>query len=228
MTKFHFKKDLSSPATIAALRRWEGRGSRSVLISIALTLGLAGCATPSGVAVPAITEPAISAAYLPLSGRIHLGLDKAAGAAMVIAPGVAVTNAHNSNLLDDKLVIGKAGQSDLLFFRTPGTQPPATAIPTVGEAVNAYGQDLDGKLRLAHGVVSQIVMVPGFDSSPYFIFAGDAGPGFSGGPVVDPAGKLIGITFGYKDQGKKRLIYAYDMARVRAEFSRLQNTPPRR
>ena len=39
--------------------------------------------------------------------------------------------------------------------------------------------------------------------SAYFIFAGNAGPGFSGGPVVDGAGRLIGITFGYKDEGAK-------------------------
>ena len=62
-------------------------------------------------------------------------------------------------------------------------------------------------------------MTPGYDASPYFIFTGDAAPGFSGGPVVDSDGRLIGITFGYKDEGKNRLIYAYDMARVRAEFS---------
>ena len=40
------------------------------------------------------------------------------------------------------------------------------------------------------------------------------------------AGKLIGITFGYKDQGGKRLIYAYDMARVRAELAKANDPPP--
>ena len=33
---------------------------------------------------------------------------------------------------------------------------------------------------------------------------------------------LVGITFGYKDSGGVRLIYAYDMGRVRAELSSLQ------
>jgi S1-C subfamily serine protease len=77
-------------------------------------------------------------------------------------------------------------------------------------------------------VVSQIAMTAGYDASPYFIFTGNAGPGFSGGPVVDGAGKLIGIVFGYKDQGGKRLIYAYDMARVLAELSRVENAPQRK
>ena len=56
----------------------------------------------------------------------------------------------------------------------------------------------------------------------YFTFAGDAGPGFSGGPVLDPAGRLIGIVFGYKNEGQNRLIYAYPVSRVRAELSALR------
>ena len=190
-----------------------------------LALGLAACATPSGVATRAISQPAIAAAYLPLSGRVHLGLDPAAAAAMMVKPGIAVTNAHNANLLDSKRVIAVATQSDLLFFHANGGPPPATAAPIMGEAVTAYGQDLSGKLRLAHGVVRQIVMVPGYSTSPYFIFVGNAGPGFSGGPVIDPDGKLVGITFGYKDQGSERLIYAYDLARVLTELSLVENEP---
>jgi S1-C subfamily serine protease len=177
------------------------------------------------VATRAIAQPGIAAAYLPLSGHVHLGLDPAAGAAMMIQPGIAVTNAHNANLVDSKRVIGVGTQSDLLFFHADGGSPPATAAPVVGEAVTAYGQDLDHKLRLAHGVVRQIVMVPGYSTSPYFIFAGNAGPGFSGGPVIDPDGKLIGITFGYKDQGSERLIYAYDVTRVLTELSLVEKEP---
>jgi S1-C subfamily serine protease len=196
-----------------------------VFLPFCFALGLAGCAAASGVPAVQIPEADIAAAYLPLSARIHLGLDRAAGAAVVIRPGIAVTNAHNANLLDPKSVIGAASQSDLLFFRVVRGVPPATAAPVAGEAVTAFGQDLDKKLRVAHGVVRQIVMTQGYDASPYFIFSGNAGPGFSGGPVVDEAGKLIGITFGYKDQGNQRLIYAYDMARVSAELSRLEKTP---
>jgi hypothetical protein len=198
---------------------------RSRLAVPFLVLGLAGCATPSGVATPAIAQPGIAAAYLPLSGHVHLGLDRAAGAAMMVRPGIAVTNAHNANLLDPKSVIGTATQSDLMFFHAKGGPPPATAAPVVGEVVTAYGQDTGGKLRLAHGVIRQIVMVQGYSTSPYFIFSGNAGPGFSGGPVIDPDGKLVGITFGYKDQGSERLIYAYDLTRVLTELSLVEKEP---
>lgn len=196
-------------------------------MALFMALALSGCATGYGTVAPSIAQPGIAAAYLPLSARVHLGIDKAAGAAMVIRPGIAVTNAHNDNLLDSRLVIGKAAQSDLMFFRADGGPPPAIAAPVVGEAVTAYGQDTEGKLRLARGAVRQIVKVPGYDASPYFIFAADAGPGYSGGPVIDAAGRLIGITFGYKDQGSERLMYAYDMTRVLAELSRLEKGGPR-
>lgn len=168
-----------------------------------------------------ITQPDIAAAYLPLHGRVHLGIDTADGAAVVIAPHVAVTNAHNANLLDPKSVTGVRQDYDLLFFRTARIAQPETAPVAVGENVTAYGQGADAELRIAHGVVRAITSCAGCTAPAYFTFAGNAGPGFSGGPVLDAAGRLIGITFGYKDEGPERLIYAYDMSRIRAEYSAL-------
>jgi len=173
----------------------------------------------SGLPAVAIAEPDIAAAYLPLHARVHLGIDTADGAAMVMAPGVAVTNEHNANLVDPKLVLGYGTQSDLMFFRTPRQASPPTAVPVVGQGVTAYGQGEGGQLRIAHGVICNIAQVPGYADSPYFIFAGNAGPGFSGGPVLDNSGRLIGITFAYLDRSKhNRLIFAYDMKRVAVEF----------
>ena len=142
---------------------------------------------------------------------------------MAIAPGIAVTNAHNANLLDPKSVIGIRQDYDLMFFRTAKLVAPLTAAPISGEAVTAYGQGGKGTLRVAHGTVHDIERCSGCPASNWFTFAGNAGPGFSGGPVLDGSGRLIGITFGYKDVGRQRLIYAYDMERVRTEFSALQH-----
>lgn len=187
------------------------------LISLALT----ACAMPSGQPVARIAEPGIAAAYISLLGTSALGLSKDAGAATILSPGIAVTNAHNANLVDPRQVIGQVRDYDLLYFRTSRSAAPATAEPVIGSNVTAYGADTKGGLRLAHGVVRAIVPCAGCSQAAYFTFAGNAGPGFSGGPVVDEQARLIGITFGYKDEGRERLIYAYDMARVRAEFSAL-------
>ena len=179
---------------------------------------LAGCAHSSGAPAAGIVQPDIAAAYLPLYGRVHLGLDSVIGAAVVIAPGIAVTNDHNDNMVDPKKVLGYGSLSDLMFFRTTRTAAPQTGAPVMGEAVTAYGQGAKRELRVAHGAICNIAGQAGGDS-PYFIFAGNAGPGFSGGPVLDGAGRLVGITFGYVDQPEnRRLIFAYDMKRVMAEF----------
>src|ERR1700691_254388 len=69
-------------------------------------LSVSGCMASSGMPATAIAQPEIAAAYMPLHGRVHLGIDAADGAAVVIAPGIAVTNAHNANLLDARSVIG--------------------------------------------------------------------------------------------------------------------------
>ena len=198
---------------------------RSSLAALPLLLIVTACAASSGAPATAIAQPGIAAAYLPLHARTHLGLDSADGAAVVIAPGIAVTNAHNANLLDSRDIIGSVRDYDLLYFRTSRAAAPATAAPVVGEAVIAYGQGGEKQLRVAHGVVRQIKTCDGCTAPNWFIFsndrreADDAGPGFSGGPVLDASGRLVGITFGYKDSGGERLIYAYDMARVRAELS---------
>lgn len=194
---------------------------RSSLTAGILAVALAGCATSSGVPAARIAEPEIAAAYLPLHGRVNLGIDTADGAAMVIAPGIAVTNAHNRRFVGGPIV-GEATQSDLLFFRVVRSANPVTAMPVVGAPVTAYGQGADSELRVARGSVREIVTAPGYDIARWFTFEANAGPGFSGGPVVDAQGRLIGITFAYKDEGGKRLMYAYDMARVRAELQAVQ------
>ena len=204
---------------------------RALLFALGLVpvLAFSGCTTFESWGQPAkgFVTPAIARAYLPLEGAAYWVLE-GRGAGMVIAPGVAVTNAHNSNLVDSKDVIGASSDYDLLFFHTHRQIPPPQALPWVGEKVIAYGEGMDGALRMAKGVVRWtdapvVARCSGCGVQHAFAFEADAGPGFSGGPVVDArSGLMIGIVFGFRDhapQTQGRLMYAYDMRLVMAELS---------
>jgi len=196
----------------------------------ALALALSGCATSAGEATDRFIDPAIGAAYVPLSGSAYLIME-GHGAAVVIAPNVAVTNAHNDNLVARKTIVGRSTDYDLLYFRSDKTAAPAIAPPYLHEKVVAYGQGVDGSLRQAQGVVQWldaevVARCPKCPVQHAFIFEANAGPGFSGGPVVDAkTGKLVGIVFGFRDEdegGIEKLMYAYDMNRVMAEWNNIR------
>ena len=73
---------------------------RSSFVIIPVLLALAGCAgASSGAPAVAVAQPNIAASYMALHGSTHLGLDSTDGAAVVIAPGIAATNAHNANMV---------------------------------------------------------------------------------------------------------------------------------
>ena len=178
--------------------------------AILLSLALAGCASSSGDRASGFLTPQIASAYIPLDGRAYV-LMEARGAAFVIAPGIAVTNAHNAGITGAEL-IGTSRNYDLLFFRVASSVSVPAAEPRAGELVFAYGLGAHGELRLARGIVRDI-------NAPVearcgtclvqsaFTFEGNAGPGFSGGPVVDAnTGNLVGITFGYLDPSGQRLM----------------------
>jgi S1-C subfamily serine protease len=203
------------------------------LCVVLLALVLAGCEGPAGEPAAGFATRDIASAYLPLAGSFYL-IFKADGAAMSLGEGIAVTNAHNANLIDSKSIIGTSTDYDLLFFHSDKAAAKVPRRPPVmGERVIAYGQGRDGGLRQALGVVTSLdapvkARCARCKIQSAFTFEGDAGPGFSGGPVIDAAdGHLVGIVFGYVDEAKdKRLIYAYPMARVLAELDRIEGKLP--
>jgi hypothetical protein len=185
-------------------RMWRG----SVFL---FALLLAACAS-YGEPADIIAYPSVAAAYIPLE-QSNLFTERA-GAAVVIAPGIAVTNAHNSNLIDAKSVIAALSDYDLLYFHTSKTAVAPVAAPYDGERVVAYGQGDAKQLRKASGIVKRFWPVA-------FGYLADAGPGFSGGPVVDEkTGALVGITYGYLDDtdASGRLMTAYTTAFVLSEM----------
>jgi V8-like Glu-specific endopeptidase len=175
-------------------------------------LALGGCVS-YGEPAAGFSNAAVGAAYVPLAATDLL--TERYGAAVVIAPGIAVTNAHNANLVDPKSVIASLSDYDLLYFRTSQSAAVATAAPYDGERVIAYGQGAGNELRMARGVVKHFWPAA-------FGYLSDAGPGFSGGPVVDAStGALVGITYGFFDDEDPagRLMVAYDSAFVLKELA---------
>ena len=205
----------------------------AVLASL-LPLVLCGCITDSSSGFPAegFVTPAIAHAYLPLQGQAYLVLE-GYGVGTVIAPGIAATNDHNSNLVHANQVIGHSSQYDLLFFRTEHGMVPPRGEPYIGEHVIAYGQGIHGELRMAKGRVrwTDAPVLPRCEDCVIqraFAFEAEGGPGFSGGPVVDmKTGQLVGIVFGYRNgidghSPDQRLMYAYDMKRVFEELGAIR------
>ncbi len=149
---------------------------------------------------------------------------------MVVAPHIAVTNAHNANLVPEDTILAQSQDYDLLFFRTDKSFVPPTAMAEIGQMVIAYGQGAGGELREAKGSIralneSVVSRCEECREQSAIVFGANAGPGFSGGPVIDAAsGTVLAIVFGYRDDpsGKSsRLMFAYDMVLVMAEMGRL-------
>ncbi len=176
----------------------------------------------AGQAADDFISPRIAAAYVPLHAFSLPGMRR--GAATIIGAGVAVTNAHNANLVDEADIIGRAPSGeDLMFIRVHevivgGPGPLPMADPDVGQDVILYGQGAGGSLRMAQGPVLSL-------REARFTITANAGPGFSGGPVVDSKdGHLVGITFAYYDAPNKRgprEMLAYRISWVMDEYRTL-------
>ena len=204
-----------------------GKSARYRLAGLLLMLPLMGCS--AGVASPGFIETRLMDAYVPLSMRSWL-LSGRWAAGVAVAPNIAVTNAHNENLIPPQMVLARSRDYDLLFFRADHAAPAPMGKPQVGEYVIAYGQGSIDDLREAKGEISGLdeyvaPRCPDCRAQRAITFDAEAGGGFSGGPVVDAkSGAVLGITFGYLD-GKAssggRRMYAYDIDLVLGEMRRL-------
>jgi S1-C subfamily serine protease len=189
---------------------------------------LSGCVVRSGAPIDGALAPDVAYAYIPLK-RTSMIFPEADAGGVVLGNGIAVSVAHAEKLIDPALLIGIVRDYDLLFFRTDRDKTMlATEEPQLGEKVVAYAHYEDKAYR-AEGTVKALnaAVLPNCEGcivQSAFTFEGNAGPGYSGGPVLDAAsGKLVGIVFGYLDQpAGGRLIYAYPMSRVFAELKKLQ------
>jgi S1-C subfamily serine protease len=191
--------------------------------------GLAACAQTVGEPSAGFLNDALAASYHPLSGTSFLVAEHW-GAGITIAPNIAVTNAHNANLLPESAILGRSRDYDLLFYRVAADIPAPMGHADVGAPVVAYGQGGSNELREAKGVIRALQApvaprCPACNWQYAIAFDAAAGPGFSGGPVVDArSGAVVGLVFGYRDGdtgAMGRRMFAYDIALVMEEMRRL-------
>lgn len=206
-------------------RRTKGR--RALQAALA-ALWLASCAAaPPGEVSSGFRSAQLQAAFLPLNARGSFLVDHW-GAGFVVAPYIAVTNAHNANLLPPEAVLARSRDHDLLFYRTDRAVPAPFGRAFVGQEVIAYGQGRDRELREARGVVRDLDYLvqgecPRCPVQHVIAFDANAGPGFSGGPVVDArTNEVIGVLFGFTKEDQRRneplYMFAYDIQTVLAEL----------
>jgi len=204
------------------------RSRQCAVLSLFLVLIVSGCVTRSGVPLDGALPSDLAYAYIPLKHSM-LFMPESDGGAVALGGGVAVSAAHAVSLVDPASLIGISHDYDLLFFRTDRDKAALTIdTPKVGAKVFGYAHYEDVLYR-AEGTVKALdaPVIPRCDGciiQSAFVFEGNAGPGYSGGPVIDAqTGRLVGIVFGYLDQPEgARLIYAYPMSRVLAELKALR------
>ena len=107
------------------------------IAALALALGLSACGAGSfGTPAAGFAFPQVGQSYIPLHKR-DWTLATHDGASVVIAPGIAVTNAHNAGMIDPAAVIGRVEGYDLLYYRTAKNAVLPIAVPVNGQQVIA-------------------------------------------------------------------------------------------
>ncbi len=185
-----------------------------------LTLPLAGvgaCAAPP--AEQAMGTPAEAVARHSAASVIANGVPT--GAAVAVAPGVAVTNAHVVRAGNRPLSLRAADGTEIevrggralprrdlaLLDIPPGALRPArraTRDPRAGERLWAVGPEGLGRAIATGPVLRASLVLPGYGHG--FTARLGALMGFSGGPVVNREGEVAGLTTALLNGGNAGLL----------------------
>jgi S1-C subfamily serine protease len=135
------------------------------------------------------------------------------GSAVVVGPGLAVTNAHviaGADAVFTQLpgarqlratVVYRDPGLDVAVLRVPGLAAPAPRwVPRAdrGDPAVVAGYPLGGPLRTRPATLRGQASIPndrGSGSRDVYVFRGRVQPGNSGGALLDPKGQVIGLVF---------------------------------
>jgi S1-C subfamily serine protease len=163
----------------------------------------------------------------PLALHVAVTARRAVGSAFWLEPGVLVTAAHLVRDMSpgDRIMLradpagGMAGEAtliavsreiDLALLRPPPgfrpPSPPGDAAVATGLSVSAAGSlPMRGpsapaaRRRIDGMITGGPISIPGLGSGPIVRLSGIA-PGFSGGPVLDAHGRLVGMIVAVRPQ----------------------------
>lgn len=191
--------------------------SRLVVILLGLLAGCAGLPADQAVGTPAARVARESLASLQASGVT-------VGAALAVDDRHVMTNAHVLRQASGPVtlrradgaaeapaeLVGLSPRMDLAVLRMPEgfLRPAALApgLPVAGEAVWALGPEGLGRALAEGRVARPYVQMNGF--GPGFTAGLGALMGFSGGPVVDRAGRVMGLTTALPEAGNAPVLAA--------------------
>jgi S1-C subfamily serine protease len=172
------------------------------------------------------------------------------GSALVLRPGLAVSSAHVVGRIPRVTALGRRGPVELRLLRqsrwmdlallavdepfgrvlTLGRAAPGQPVWSMGTTSRPWLPPIAAG-RVETDRATAWLAAPDGARHDGLMYAAEAGPGYSGGPVVDAAGALVGLTEGiYVDlTGESpaawpRLprLFAYHAAAVAAEAALLQ------
>jgi S1-C subfamily serine protease len=187
---------------------------------------------PPELALPAAADGRVRAAVVRVEGRACDQIQDGTG--FVVRPGIVATNAHvvagenttsvflpNGDELSAR-VVRFDPRRDLALLAVDGLRlaPLTISEGRAGLVGAVYGHPGGGPLRAAPARIAEEIDARGKDiyrttdtSRDVFVLAAQLAPGDSGAPLVDQAGRVVGVAFAI-DPGREGTAYALTSAEL--------------